>query len=261
MKEPIIISGAARSGTTLLRTMLDSHKNIYAGAELALLMVVPEAVINTWNKTSDRIENYSNLTIDNILIAYGKVLLSIYEDILKDSEKDRIADKMPGAVQYFSQLSFMLPKAKFVHIIRDGRDVACSLLEQDDFLDVNNGQKVSYAQDSDIGARYWRDLVNKGRELKNLNHPNKNRYYELFYENLINDPKKEMKKLLDFLEEPWDDNVLEHFKFDHEIEPGSKDKVMKSINNSSIGKWKKNLKKRKSFYKIAGKTLEELGYM
>lgn len=238
IKPPIIIGGCPRSGTTLLRTMIDSHPNIYSGPELSVTMAAAEAAIQAWKKIGERAQNAYGLEDGDFAVAYGKSVKHILEKIRQKSGKSRVADKMPQSIQHFNTLCWMLPESPMIHIIRDGRDVCCSLLERYDLFHDETGKLMNFCQEVKYGAQYWKWIVQRGLLLRN--HPCSDRYYELYYENLIENPEKEMRRLLEFIEEPWDDAVLNHTRCDHDMEI-DKDQVSKPVNNNSVGRWEREL--------------------
>lgn len=258
---PIIVGGCPRSGTTLLRTMLDSHPNIYSGPELAITMQAAKAVIDSWKAIGERASGSYGLEDGDFARAYGKAIEHILEEIRIKSGKPRVADKMPQSIQHYSTLCWMLPESKFVHIIRDGRDVACSLLDRNDMFHDDTGEVMSFCKYASSAAQYWNWIVSRGMMLREP-HPCSNRYYELRYEDLVTYPRETMKHLLNFLEEPWDDKVLEHFKFEHNME-NDKGLEVQPVTPKSVGRWKKDLDdlQKTEVHREAGRLLKFLGYM
>src|SRR5262249_43300645 len=143
---PIFVIGINRSGTTLLSLMLDSHSRIAIPYEshffvnyyrtrsqseiletnvqrLALVKsILAEPYVQRWDYqvTSEQInlDNCTNLaqTIDEIYMAYARHF-----------EKDIWGDKTPSYACHLEILNNMFPTSRFIHIIRDGRDVALSI--------------------------------------------------------------------------------------------------------------------------------------
>ena len=112
-----------------------------------------------------------------------------------------------------------MPDAKFVHVIRDGRDVALSLHKSRNY---------------DIRPAVLRWLLSVNAGIEHRGHP---RYYEIRYEDLILDTVNSLQKLTDFLDEEYDPNML-NFQ-----ESGSKNPMnygSTPIFTKSIGKWKKD---------------------
>ena len=260
-KAPIIIGGCPRSGTTLLRTMLDSHPNIYSGPELAITMQTAQAAIDSWNRIGDRAAYSYGLEDGDFAEGFGKALEHVLERIREKSGKPRVADKMPQSIQHFPTLCWMLPESKFVHVIRDGRDVAASLLRRDDMFDDNTGELMDFCKNPISGVRYWSWIVQRGMKLRSP-HPCSDRYYELYYEDLVNFPKETMVNLLEFLDEPWDESVLEHSTYEHNME-NDKGLEVQPVTNSRIGRWKDQLNdlQKKEVHMEIGKMLRVLNYI
>lgn len=258
-KPPIIIGGCPRSGTTLLRTMLDSHPNIYSGVELGITMQAAEATINTWERIGERASASYGLEDGDIARAYGKSIEHILETIRQKKGKPRIADKMPQSVQHFSTLCWMLPDSPLIHLIRDGRDAAVSIVNHEVEFNDKNGNPMQFAKDYVDAARYWNWITRRGMLLRD--HPKSGNYYEIFYEDLVKNPEIEMRKLLKFLNEPWDKRVLEHYKEKHDLE-NTHDEVMSKPYIKSIGRWRKYINERQeqAINNVAGELLTFFGY-
>ena len=215
---PIFILGCGRSGTTLLRVILNRHSRI----------AIPE---ETWffpdlyNKLNELIKNEDwRESIVNYLKIASKVhfpelkeseirnglkdvekegvpdILATINRIFADREnKSRWGDKTPGYVLHIPFLKKMYPKAKVIHIIRDGRDVVPSLLR---YWSVGP-QTNSFIET----AIYWKKQVKAGM----ISGPRVfgNNYLEIKYENLIEQPKKVIKQVCEFIDEKFELTMLE----------------------------------------------------
>jgi hypothetical protein len=109
-------------------------------------------------------------------------------------------DKTPGYVAQIPVLAAMFPEAKFVHIIRDGRDVATSYLEREEWGPVNLGE----------AALYWRSRVTRGRKAGDDLGPL--RYREVRYEDMVDDPEGTTRALCEFLGLDFDPVMLEYHR-------------------------------------------------
>jgi len=226
---------------------------------LAITMQAAEGVIQAWEAIGERARNSYGLKDGDFTDGYGKVIKHILELVRKRSGKPRIADKMPQSVQHFPTLCWMLPESPLIHIIRDGRDVAVSIVNHEVEFKDRNGDPMQFAKDPIDAAKYWNWITKRGMLLRG--HPCGNRYYEIFYEDLVKNPEAEMRKLLDFLDEPWDNNVLRHFELEHNMEH-THDSVMQVPHTKSIGKWRKHINKRqeRAINNVASDLLEFFGY-
>lgn len=145
------------------------------------------------------------------------------------------------------------PQAQFIHIIRDGRDVAASqMLEHGTW---------GYG-DIEGAAQGWVDVVEKSRKsLQGLT------YIEIRYEDLVMNTRDTLAAVLKFLRVPWCDAVMRHAEvnhslFQHPYDHPSIDTVRMPINPASIGRFRLDLSAGQidAFHQIAGDYLREFGY-
>lgn len=168
----------------------------------------------------------------------------------------RWVEKSPANVTRLGFLFEHFPKAKFVHLIRDGRDVACSLRKW--------SVQISRHEASGIGEciELWDRWVRDGLAWRG--HAN---YREVRYEQLVHEPETILRDLLEWLDVPWDDRVLSYDSVAHENRPEiTADHVAgtrRSPYTDSIGRWREalNQEDRRVVQKIAGTLLAELGYL
>lgn len=260
---PVIIGGSPRSGTTLLRVMLDSHPNIYIGPETGLLYT------NLLNRTkltkvSDQLdiprddlnrmlkESESNIHFIDLL----------FTSLQYNSKKKRWGEKSPRNIAAVERIYKFFPESRFIHIIRDGRDVACSLRHFPKHK-VVNGELVKLNTNNPIDQciNTWTKYVALGIEWRN-----DPRYLELKYEDLVSEPQATMETVLKFLDEPWNESVLNYYLVNSATRDETKIpqniRARKPIDKTSLGRWKRDLSKLEQdlFKKLAGKLLIELGY-
>jgi hypothetical protein len=257
---PIFVGGAARSGTTLLRVILDSHPNVACGPELKVTPYVAQMWFELQNTFEPTLRQYY-LTETDMNRMFAHVLLSFLEKYREVSGKQRIAEKSPSNIFFFGHLASMFPKSPLIHIIRDGRDVVCSLLSMD-WKDPNTGKPFDYTRDVKKAAEYWASAVRIGIEAQKdpIVKPN---YMELRYEDLVESPEPTLKRLFEFINEPWDPQVLKYYQQKRNLAgESSAHQVSKPLYRTAIGRWIRDLNPvdRVSVKKIAGDLLVELGY-
>jgi hypothetical protein len=115
----------------------------------------------------------------------------------KREEKRLYGDKTPGYVVQIRDLARMFPEARFVHLIRDGRNVALSYLER-----PWGPSTVGEA------ALYWRSRVSRGRTAGEA--LGSGRYLEARYETLVTDPETEVRRICSFLDLDFAPEMLEY---------------------------------------------------
>ena len=210
MQPAPFIVGVPRSGTTLLRLQLDAHPELAIPPETGL----GDLLATFHGATPTRAELIHGVTSmptwqdlgvsrDELAAAFeavrdwsaGAGVRAYYTLYAESHGKHRYGDKTPGHVRHMDTLARALPEARFVHIIRDGRDVAASL------------RRMPFAPgggDMAAIAALWRDTIWRARRAaETLPH-----YTEVRYEELVAHPERVLAELCDFLELPFDEGML-----------------------------------------------------
>jgi hypothetical protein len=189
------------------------------------------------------------------------MLLSLLENYRRQSGKSRVAEKSPNNVFFFQHLRQIFPESPLVHLIRDGRDVVCSLLTMN-WVNPQTGQRVDYIQSARKAAEYWAAAVTAGRKA-GANPSVRSRYLELRYEDLVLNPEGTLRRLFSFVDEPWDPAVLEYHKHRRNLAgESSAEQVARPLYTGSIGRWKKDMtvEDLNAVRLVAGDLLKEMGY-
>jgi protein-tyrosine sulfotransferase len=125
------------------------------------------------------------------------------------------AEKSPHNIFYFLHLHNLFPQSPLIHVIRDGRDVVASLLTMN--WVTPQGERLGYPQDAGEAAQYWINAVKIGRKAQSANTTIGRRYYEIRYEDIVDDPLKFLRELFAFIDEPWDAAVLRYYEKDRDL--------------------------------------------
>jgi hypothetical protein len=202
---PLLILGVRRSGTTLLRVMLDRHSQLavpdesYFVPQLAdrhLRRVDPDEFIddlrrlNTladWDVPLDEVR--ARLTPD---MPIGAAIATVYAVYAAERDKARWGDKTPMYMQNLRLLERLFPDARFVHLIRDGRDAALSFLEMPRGLMTETWMHPRTPADF---ASQWRTEIAAARRLGERVGP---RYLEVRYEQLVDDVEAVLRRICEF---------------------------------------------------------------
>jgi Sulfotransferase family len=197
MESPIFIVGCPRSGTTLMRLVLDSHLNISCGPETHFLGALGTVLEDRWDELQlfgfDR--RYWN---DKIADFFG----SFQAEYAMRRGKRRWADKTPIYSRHLLLINELFPDCRVVHVIRDGRDVVAS-----------HRERWGYRRALKSVDR-WRADIRMIREAGVGMGPG--RYIEVRYEEMVGAPEPTLKNLLLWLGEPWDDRVLNYDRAEHD---------------------------------------------
>ena len=280
---PFVV-GVNRSGTTLLRMMLDAHPQLTVPPETHFLpelieaaqggKATPEDLLGTI--TSQREWGDFGLTEEELLerfraldpLTAGDALRAFYEAYAERVGKPRWGEKTPIYVKSMRKIESALPEARFVHVIRDGRDVALSIRD-----------RATKEHPIDRIADRWVRRITRAREqAKRLAH-----YREIRYESLILDTEPTLREVIDFYELPWDDAVLDYHQHSAERLEEMKRELpddgkrttlsvelrMKTHARTTekpdprrVSRWRESMDRsdRELFESIAGPLLTELGY-
>jgi hypothetical protein len=209
--------GVARSGTTLLRAMMDSHPDItippesWFVTELAARRQRYEARqgFDAERFATDLVahERFAGWGIDEDDLRaalreakpcdYSGAIRTVFSHWATRQGKPRYGDKTPGYVTELPLVAALFPEARIVHLIRDGRNVALS-------YSVELGASVLDA------IRLWRARVRDARSAgRALGH---GRYREIRYEELVTDPDTTLRAVCSFIGLPFSDRMLRHWE-------------------------------------------------
>jgi Sulfotransferase family len=195
---PIFVVGCHRSGTTLLRLMLDSHPNISCGPETRFLADFAHLTRESWEQLS--LYGFPKEYWHHQIAA---LFDSFQTDYAHSRGKTRWADKTPRYALLLDFINELFPTCQIIHVIRDGRDVVASHRYRWGY--------ISALKAVEKWPRYIRAVRQIGEQLP------ADRYYEVRYEQLVTNTEPTIRALLAFLDEPWDQAVLEYDKAPHDV--------------------------------------------
>ena len=210
--------GCGRSGTTLLRAMCDSHPDLTVPPESHFVVPLAGSAGHPFNPAVflDQLyaqERFRLWELDRAEVeaafrrspptGYAGAVRAVFGAWAATQGKIRYADKTPGYVLHIPMLARLFPESVFVHLVRDGRDVACSFLE------------LGWADTVEVAALHWRLRVLRGRHA-GLALPS-HRYHELRYEDLVADPEGSLRRLCDVMSVPFSAHMLAHERHAAEV--------------------------------------------
>jgi hypothetical protein len=208
---PIFVVGTGRSGTTLLRLMLNAHPRIYLTHEAAFYVggnfLPRKASGSDWMELYFKSFSYAWLRLDPQVVR-DEVAKTHPDGLARDErriaysalmrcmarryDKPRHGDKTPFHATFLKAIFRDYPDARVVHILRDPRATVHSL------------SRMPWAPGSMIlNNRYCRQIIRETR-------PFLDRIFEIRLEDLLGDAREVMRGVLEFVGEPWDDRVLDH---------------------------------------------------
>lgn len=205
---------------------------------------------HTWDLP---IEAVAGELADAEMVSYADAVRAAFRAYAAVHGKPRWGDKTPRYVEKLSFVARLLPEAKIVHLIRDGRNVALS------YADVDFGPKT-------IGgaARIWAERVSAGTRAGRTLGPE--RYHELHYESLVANADAAVRELCVFLELPFDEGMLNYTR-------GARDALLTRAHKFNphlaegtvheVRSWENDMPRRhvEIFEAVAGRVLSESGYV
>ena len=227
---PIFIVGMPRSGTTLVEQILSTHEDVFGGDELNFL--------------PDLISKYI-ISIGDILKTSNKTLNNVAEDYLKNLKRisknsKRVTDKLPINFKWIGLIKILFPNSIVIHCKRNSKDTCLSI-----FKNYFTNKELNFAYNLKELSEYYNEYNNL------MNHWNSllpNFIYEITYEQLIQNPKAQIRNLLKACNLKWNDNCIKFYNNRRVIKTASDTQVRKKIYSDSINVWKNYKKYLKSFY-------------
>lgn len=193
-------------------------------------------------------------------LSYACLVRHILDVYAEAKGKALVGDKTPDYVRSIDVLHKLWPNARFVHLIRDGRDVCLSMLEWQKVY-PRPGNFSTWKEDPvSTVAWWWQHNVQIGRQAgKSLGSL---LYYELRYESLVTCPREQCKALLDFLGLSFDEAVLQFHARRPEADPGLEKKRAGLPVTSGLRNWQDEMAPQDvdRFEAMAGALLDQLHY-
>jgi hypothetical protein len=185
----------------------------------------------------------------------GDFLRIVMEEVAKLQGVKRWADCTPHHLLSMREIKREIPDALFIHIIRDGRDVALSYLRQGwaHPLPWDRGEELA------VAGLYWEWIVSKGRVAGKELGPD---YQEVHFEDLIANPEKVLARLGDFIDHDLDYARIRRAGIGAVSEPNSSFDIEPEEEFYPVGRWKTRMPAEDlaNFEALTGHLLEELGY-
>ncbi|MFQ5345387.1 MAG: sulfotransferase [Mariprofundus sp.] len=223
---PLFIVGMPRSGSTLLEQALSRHPKLLAAGEMYAMQ---QSIVGRKHQASnpETIERLAALDDDGLLAVgheYARRLLQEYQ------LEGRIIDKALNNYVYAGLIARALPKARIIHIRRNPFATCLSIFQQD-FVNT-----LPYACDVEHTGReyaryqklmqHWREVLPAGTML------------EVSYEDLVNNPEPELRRLLEGCDLEWHPDCLTSHKSAGVVTTASLIQVRKPMHQKSVARWK-----------------------
>ena len=216
----IFIIGMPRSGTSLIEQILSSHRNVYGGGELPFLSKI---INNKYFSDYDIVKLNKNNEVDSFMSnAFDEYVDKI--SALDNSKKD-FTDKSPLNFRYVGFIKYIFQNSKIINCKRNPTDIAWSNYKNffpDTLPFTNNLNDLgNYYNLYEDYMKYWK--IDFAKDI-----------YDIQYENLVDEPKNEIEKLLKFCNLDWDENCMHHEKNNRSIKTASAPQARHPIYKSAV---------------------------
>ena len=271
---PVFVVGVDRSGTTLLSLIISSHPLIAIpyeshfivamaekyGTDIAplpaikqqdlLANIINQPYVKDWDYeiNSENIELTANDNVSNIIE-------KVYKNYARQAGKSIWGDKSPDNTPHIDSLNKLYPDAKYIHIIRDGRDVADSI----------KGQHWG-GSSLPVTLRHWDRTVTLADKMLGMLAPAQ--VHSLRFEDLVSSPEESVRAITSFLGVAYSPDMLTDYSTSAEEKVGDRISghhahLKEALSPSQAFKWQHKMSPvdQSIAYEIVGETLQKYGYL
>ncbi len=222
---PVFIVGMPRSGTTLVEQILSSHPAVYGAGEITDLWAIGNKISGAMhlNNYAKNIKTISCDEIEQYSLAYLKTIQQL------SGQAVRCTDKLPHNFFHIGLIELLFPNAKIIHCSRNPFDTCLSIY----FKKFNDNHR--YARNLKEIALFYK---NYQRLMQHWRDNSRLEIYEAVYENLIIDPEKNIRELVQHIGLDWHDACLKHHESKRLIMTPSHDQASQPLYTRSLNRWK-----------------------
>jgi hypothetical protein len=227
----VFVFGMPRSGTTLVEQVLASHTRVHGAGELRLARQIFDAIGGVVGRNDGPLRSLSALDAKAVRELGRRHQASLHEIIRQTfpgSTPDRIVDKMPDNYLYLGLLAIVFPRATWIHVRRDPRDVALSCW-------MTNFRTIRWANHPDHLANrirehervttHWRDVLPLP-------------VHEVIYEHLVDDFEHEARRLVTACGLAWEPACLRFHQTSRPIRTASVTQVRQPLYRRAMARWR-----------------------
>ena len=224
---PIFIIGQPRTGTTLVERIITSHSMVHSAGELHQIKMAIRRLANVEveGQFPPRLVRAS-AKIDPRKIGGSYMRLSKS----KQGNLPRFVDKMPVNYLYLPIIAKALPNARIIHMVRDPMDSCFSsfkqLFAEAYFHSYTLEEMARHHVRYNRLMAYWRELF-------------QGRFLDVRYEEVVGDLETNARRLIDYLELPWEDACLDFHRQDQAVTTASAVQVREKVHSRSVDRWRK----------------------
>lgn len=243
----IFVIGSPRSGTSLVQSVLATHSRLFS--------IPGETGLFSYQNIFGRRHFGLSWAENQALFRESRDLVDFFDravQLLETRSEGRVfVEKTPQHVLRLEFLSRRFPRARFLHVVRDGRDC---------FVSARSHSGIPQATSARRFARYWRKCVEVPIRMRG--NP---RLATVRYEDFVRDPRRELDRVMGFLELEREDQQLDPRRFGNDKRGDREEfRLLRSpVSDHRVGRWLLELTsaERKEFVRVAGRPLAAYGYL
>ncbi len=227
--DPIFILGMPRAGSTLVEQILSSHSAVEGTAELPDIPAIARRLDERRQRGDESL--YPECLADmapSELAALGEEFLE-RASVQRFTDRPFFIDKLPNNWMHVGLIRLILPNAKIIDARRHPLACGFSNFKQH----YARGQRFSYDL-AEIGA-YYRDYV---MLMQHFDDVIPGAVHRVIHEELVDDPEKEVRRLLDFLSLPFESACLAFYENPRAVRTASSEQVRRPISRDGLEQWK-----------------------
>ncbi len=247
------IVGSGRCGSTVLRAIFDAHPMTAVPSETLWFGTFEYVNKRSFDRADDKRAKGLSLIMEDprvAAVALDEKLLDAavpenptWEDLFvavltvyrESRGRQRAGEKTPYHIHRLEYLAKAFPQAKFIHIIRDPRAVVASYVSAAHYIRANGRNPIR-------AIEKWAYAYDAHSNIQNV--LGADRYIMLTYESLVSNPQPELDRLCEFLNLPFDEQMLsfsEHAEMGFLRDANNREGLKRDLNTDSLEKWRKKL--------------------
>lgn len=250
---PVFVIGSPRSGTSALAKSLAKHDGLWGSAESNFISYIEPALRDAYHYGTQRGPRHwlsrEKVQIDEFLHSMGIGINALFT---RYSQGKVWVEQTPEYTIHLPLMNTMFPGARFLHLLRDGREVVNSM--------INSGFPTAFARNFKVACQTWVQFV---RAALDFAAEHAEQVLDVRYENLCDRAEDEFDRILTWLGQPGQEDVAQFFKTGKRMN-SSFTGHLKTLADGNAGAydWRSAWSKRQksTCQKVCGDLLRQLGY-
>jgi tetratricopeptide (TPR) repeat protein len=227
-RDPIFIVGMQRSGSTLVEQILASHPSIEGTAELTDMPNLLRDLGDAAGRRKETMAEHVTRLPRKDLRALGQAYIDATR-VHRKQGRPLFTDKMPNNWVYAHFIRLVLPNAKIVDVRR--HPLACGFSNWKQLY----GTGLEHTYSMDWMGQFYADYV---RQMRHLDTVQPGAVHRVIYEQLVDDVEREVRRLLDYLDLPFDEACLNFHASERSVRTISAAQVRRPINREGLDQWR-----------------------